>query len=213
MKKICFFANSMFTPGGEQRITSKVANGLIEQGYDVTILIKAKEKINLELFGLSNKINIEFLDVDYNFKLNNIIFFDKLRTLNRKTGIFKFCPKIIRHFFCSNKLLKQLSNFFTENKFDYVVGVAGDRSFILSLLKSNLKGKLIFWNHQDINVHFKKRGSRYYQEDSFITPLFKNFDEVVVLTNDAKKKLDSYYDINCKVIANCNSFDALKKVL
>ena len=28
MKKICFFANSMFKIGGEQRITSMVANGL-----------------------------------------------------------------------------------------------------------------------------------------------------------------------------------------
>ena len=78
MKKICFFTNSMFKLGGEQRITTEIANGLTNLGYDVTILIKQKEHIDLNLYGLSNKIHISFLDVNYDFRLNNIAFFEKL---------------------------------------------------------------------------------------------------------------------------------------
>lgn len=213
MKKICFFANSMFKLGGEQRITSKIANGLCSLGYDVTILVKEKENINLNLYNLSKKIHIHFLDVNYDFRLNNTMFFEILRKLNRKTGIFKFSPKIIRHFFCSNKLLKQLSNFFINNYFDFVIGVAGDRSFMLSFLKPIIKGKIIFWNHQSVDAHFKKIGARYYNEDSFISPLLKRFDEIIVLTNSDKKKLENYYNITCKVIPNCKSFETKKKSL
>ena len=35
MKKICFFANSMFKIGGEQRIVSLIANELIKNNYEV----------------------------------------------------------------------------------------------------------------------------------------------------------------------------------
>ena len=207
MKKICFFTNSMFKLGGEQRITTEIANGLTNLGYDVTILIKQKEHIDLNLYGLSNKIHISFLDVNYDFRLNNIAFFEKLRSINRKTGIFKHCPRIIRHFFCSNKIIKQLKTFFSNNDFDFVIGVAGDRSFILSLLKPIINGKIIFWNHQSVDAHFKKEKTRYSNENSFIEPLFKNFHEIIVLTNSDKEKLENYYNIKCRVIPNCKSFE------
>lgn len=211
MKKICFFTNSMFKLGGEQRITTEIANGLCSLGYDVTILIKHKEKIDLNVFKLSKKIHIHFLDVNYDFRLNNINFFEKLRNINRKTGIFKYFPRLIRHFFCSNKILKQLSNFFINNHFDFVIGVAGDRSFILSLLKPVIRGKIIFWNHQSVDAHFKKEGTRYYNEGLFIEPLLKRFDEVIVLTNYDKEKLENYYNITCRVISNCKSFETNTK--
>lgn len=108
-------------------------------------------------------------------------------------------------------MLKQLSEFFMNNHFDFVIGVAGDRSFILSLLKTVIKGKLIFWNHQSIDAHFKKVGTRYYNEGSFINPLLKRFDEVIVLTNCDKKKLEEYYNITPRVIPNCKSFKSNTK--
>ena len=211
MKKICFFTNSMFKLGGEQRITTEIANGLTNLGYDVTILIKQKEHIDLNLYGLFNKIHISFLEVNYDFRLNNIAFFEKLRLINRKTGIFKHCPRIIRHFFCSNKIIKQLKTFFSNNDFDFVIGVAGDRSFILSLLKPIINGKIIFWNHQSVDAHLKKEKTRYSNENSFIEPLFQNFHEIIVLTNSDKEKLENYYNIKCRVIPNCKSFETNTK--
>lgn len=130
--------------------------GLCNLGYDITNLIKQKEPINLNLYGLSKKIHICFLNVNYDFRLNNIAFFEKLRKINRKTGILKSFPKIIRHFFCSNKMLKQLSKFFTNNHFDYVIGVAGDRSFILSFLKPVINGKIVFGTTKVLRLILKK---------------------------------------------------------
>lgn len=210
-KSICFFTNSMFKIGGEQRITSIIANGLLNAGYNITIIVKNKEKIDYELYNLSPKVNLIFLNYSYSFRLNNTRFFEIIRKINRKYGIFKNNKNIIRHFFCSNKVIKDLIKIFERNKFDLVIGVAGDRSYILSYLKKHINAKLIFWNHSDVDSHYKKIGSRYYMEESFIKPLIKQFDEIVVLTKYDKEKLDSYYNVNCNVISNCKSFVSKEK--
>jgi len=210
-KSICFFTNSMFKIGGEQRITSIVTNGLIKCGYKVTIIVKHKEKIDYELYGLSRKIDLIFLNNNYDFRLNNLKIFELLRNINRKHGTFKNNKIIMRQFFCSNQMIKELKTIFKNNKFNVVVGVAGDRSFILSYLKKYIDSKLVFWNHQSIDAHFKKTGTRYFNEELFIKPLIQKFDKIVVLTNDDKEKLDNYYSIKCKVIPNCKTFISKEK--
>ena len=72
MKKICFFSNSMFKIGGEQRITSIIANELVKNNYDVSIIIKCNEQIDYSLYDLSKKIRLIFLNMNYDFRLNNI---------------------------------------------------------------------------------------------------------------------------------------------
>ena len=211
MKKICFFTNSMFKIGGEQRITSIIANELVKNNYDVTIIIKCNEQIDYSLYNLSKKVKLIFLNMNYDFRLNNIKLFEYLRIINRKYGILKYNKFIIRHFFCSNKILRKLKEIFMNNKFDVVIGVAGDRSFILSYLKKYIKGKLIFWNHMNFDAHFKNKKSRYYNEESFIKPLFKNFDSIINLNKDDVIKFKKYYNINSIVINNCKSFISNEK--
>ena len=211
MKKICFFANSMFKIGGEQRITSIIANELVKKSYDVTIIIKCNEEIDYSLYNLSKKVKLVFLNMNYDFRLNNIKFFEYLRIINRKKGIFKNNKHIIRHFFCSNKLLSKLKIIFKNNNYDVVIGVAGDRSFILSYLKKYISGKLFFWNHMNFDAHFKNKGSRYYNEESFIKPLFENFDNVINLNEDDVCKFKKYYNVDSNVIYNCKSFTCNKK--
>ena len=116
----------MFKIGGEQRITSMIANELVKNNYDVTIIIKCNEIVDYSLYNLSKKIKLIFLNMNYDFRLNNIKFFEDLRILNRKYGIFKYNRYIIRHFFCSNKMLRKLKEIFRNNNYDVVIGVAGD---------------------------------------------------------------------------------------
>lgn len=208
MKKICFFANSMFKIGGEQRITTLIANELIKNNYDVTIIIKNKEQIDYSLYNLSKDINLFFLDMNYNFSLNNISFFKRLRIINRKTGIFKNNKRLIRHFFCSNKLLNKLKNIFSNYNYDVVIGVAGDRSFILSYLKKYINGKIIYWNHMNFDAHYKKENTRYYNEEVFIKPLLKRFNNIINLNEDDVLKFKKYFNIDSEVIYNCKSFNS-----
>lgn len=211
MKKICFFTNSMFKIGGEQRITSIIVNELVKNNYDVTIIIKCNENIDYSLYNLSKKVKLIFLNMNYDFRLNNIKLFENLRIINRKYGIFKYNKFIIRHFFCSNKLLRRLKNIFKNNNFDVVVGVAGDRSFILCCLKKYICGKLIFWNHMNFDAHFKNKKARYYNEECFIKPLLKKFDNIINLNKDDVIKFKKYYNIDSTVINNCKSFTSSKK--
>ena len=210
-KKVCFFANSMFKIGGEQRMTTLIANKLVDKNIDVTIIIKNKEKVDYRLYNLSKKVKLINLDYTYDFRLNNSKFFNLLRSINRKIGIFKNNKKLIRHFFCSNKIINDLKIIFYENKYDVVVGVAGDRSYILSYLKEFISGKLIYWNHMNFDNHYINKNSRYYNEESFIKPLLKNFDEIVNLNIDDVIKFKKYYDVKSIVINNCKSFESKEK--
>ena len=211
MKKICFFTNSMFKIGGEQRITTLIANELIKNGYDITIIIKCNEEVDYSLYNLSKEVHLIFLNMKYNFRLNNTLFFEKLRIINRKYGIFKNNKNLIRHFFCSNKLLKKLKCIFLNNNYDIVIAVAGDRSFILSYIKKYISGKLIFWNHMNFDAHFKKENSRYYNEEKFIKPLLNNFNCIVNLNEDDVIKFKKYYNIDSVVIYNAKSFKSKYK--
>ena len=210
-KKICFFVNSMFQIGGEQRITTLISNEFVKNHYDVTIIIKCREKVDYSLYHLSKKIHLIFFNMDYDFRLNNISFFEKLRSFNRKTGVFRNHPRIIRHFFCSNLLLKKLKDVFIHNHYDIVIGVAGDRSFILSYLREYISGKLIFWNHMNFDAHFKTKNSRYYYEETFIEPLLHRFDSIVHLNENDVIQFQKYYHIDSCVIYNCKSFLSKKK--
>ena len=116
--KVCFFANSLFAVGGEQRMTGLIANYLIANGYKVTIIIKHRENVDYDKYGLSRNIDIIFLNNKYDFRLNNIKFFEILRIVNRKTGVFKNSRAIVRRFFCSNSMLEQLKIIFAANDFD-----------------------------------------------------------------------------------------------
>lgn len=204
--KVCFFVNSMFKCGGEQRIVTMLANYLTNNHYEVTILIKNKEAINLALYNLSPNIKLVFLKNNYAFRLNNIKFFEWLRKVNRKRGLFKNNAPLIRHFFISNYLLKQLKTFFKDYQFDYVIGVAGDRSFILSYLHDVIKAKIIFWNQQAIKAHFKEPGSRYFNEEIFIKPLFNNFYKIVILNQYDQLLFNKLYHLKAIYLPNCNSF-------
>ncbi len=180
LKHICLFTNSMFKVGGEQRITTMLVNNLITNNYNVTIIIKCNEEVDYNLYNLSKKANLMFLNYNYEFRLNNFKFFEFLRNINRKTGIFKENSTIIRRFFCSNKMIKDLINIFNNN-------------------------------HLDFESHYKIKGSGYCNEEKFIVPLFKNFEEVVVLTNNDKKLFDLNYNLKSIVIPNAKSFKSNKK--
>ena len=60
--KVCFFMNTPFTVGGEQRVTTEIANYLYTQGIEVTFLLLDKSgKINRRIYNLKDNINIKFL--------------------------------------------------------------------------------------------------------------------------------------------------------
>lgn len=206
MKKVCFFTNSMFKIWGEQRITSIISNELERNGYEVTIIIKNKEEIDYELYNLSKSIKLIMMNYNYNFRLNNYKIFDYLRKINRKFGLFKNNKKLIRQFYCSDKMLNKLKNIFSTHKYDYIIWVAGDRSFILSYLKEYIDGNIIFWNHMNFDTHFKNKNSRYCNEEFFIKELLINFDKIIVLNQDDKIKFKKYFNVNSIVIENCKSF-------
>lgn len=60
MKKIIFFIESLENSGGTERITTLIANSLIEKNFDISIITISEE--HTPFFHLNEKINIYHLD-------------------------------------------------------------------------------------------------------------------------------------------------------
>ena len=91
MNKICFFMETPFTKGGEQRVVSIISNLLVQKGYDVSILctdLITKEDYNL--YNLSKKVKIKYVE---GYNRRRYVELSKIRTkmysYNLRTGRFK----------------------------------------------------------------------------------------------------------------------------
>jgi len=204
--KLCFWANSMFSLGGEQRVTTTIVNELVNRGYDITVVIKYKEQIDRAFYGLDPKVKIIFMHNDLIFNLNTSKFLSRLRALNRYTGIFKSSTKIIRRLLCCKQMRNEIIGIININKFDVVIGVGGDRSFILADIKEKIDSKIIGWHHMNVDTHFKNKFSRYYNEEILIEKLFLKFDNCLVLTDDDNRLFKKHYGFNATVMNNPESF-------
>lgn len=60
--KVCFFINDMTNSGGTERVTTTVANALVQRGYDISIL--TIKPIGHSFFTLLPEINIHSLELN-----------------------------------------------------------------------------------------------------------------------------------------------------
>ena len=74
--KICFLTNTVFKFGGQERIVSVISNGLIERGFDVSIMYTdTKTLINRSLYNLNSKVNlIPVYGYESKYSLKRIMF-------------------------------------------------------------------------------------------------------------------------------------------
>lgn len=77
MKKICFFSGNIGRRGGTERVTSLIANRLVELGYSVTIISAINN--SKSFFQLDSRINLDRLYTNCNGLKFNITVIYKLR--------------------------------------------------------------------------------------------------------------------------------------
>lgn len=214
MKKICFFMNTPFTFGGEQRVVSTLANYLQSENYEVSFTLTSKNhQIDYELYSLNKNIKIEFV-YEYNSFKNKILrkIFKLISKINTKTGLFSNNLRILKKFYCNKMDEKILLKHFNSKKYDYIIGVASEFFGILAILKPQLKNsKIISWQHSCFNAYYKTPGRRFYNQDSFVKYVLNNTDYYITQTEDDKRLLKEIYSYKSITINNPNSFATNKK--
>lgn len=207
MKKICFLMDSPFTNGGEQRVTTILANYLYKQHYDVNFLLtSSNNKIDYDIYGLNENIEIIFLKHRFIMieKINKLI----LKVFNR---FFRNSP------FYSNCLLfqkfsyllynKEITKIINEKKFDYVIGVASDNFARLACIKEKIKHtKTIAWEHSCFDSYYNTKNWRFNNQDKFVKYMLNKIDYYICQTEDDKNNMKKKYDYLPIVINNPNTF-------
>lgn len=211
MKKICFFMETPFTHGGEQRVVSIISNLLVQKGYDVSILCTNMTVVrDNNLYGLDERVKICYLE-----GYNNSLFL-KLRIKrylmsekNLKTGKYKnslFIQKFINSDLLTTFLIKKKIK---KEKFDVVISL-GMYNKMLARVASHVKSKIIGWQHSSSERYFNLEGEWFYNQDKFTKYMFKQFDKYIVLTNDDKKYIKDKFNEDVTVINNPKSIKSEK---
>jgi glycosyltransferase involved in cell wall biosynthesis len=180
--KICFFIYNISNAGGSERVTTLIANGLKERGYNVSILSICGTN---SFYDLNEKIPIEIM---YKNK-NNI---------NSK---YKYLD-----------IMKKAYNYHKFNKTDLVIDVFASRSIISIPLKLLLNLKNISWEHFNysakigLNSIGRKLACRYSNQIITLT----NEDVLLYKENNRniKAKINYIYNPNPyknSIISNLNN--------
>jgi hypothetical protein len=101
-----------------------------------------------------------------------------------------------------------LINIANDEKFDYVIGLGGKYSILLTFIKDRIPSKIIGWQHSSFDAYFNTKGTNYWHEDKMYEKRIGLFDKYIVLTENDKKKIDERFKIESIVINNTKSFES-----
>ncbi|MFA7116558.1 MAG: glycosyltransferase family 4 protein [Bacteroidales bacterium] len=201
--KICFYADTIFSYGGVQRVLSNIAIALSKK-YDITILtledIKAKD---LSMYGLKNS-SLRFYFLKYKglkiwewFPCKTYGFlYKKILPKNALTS------KLYGYSSFPLSRRKKLIKFINEENFDVVIGVHAFLSLHLASIRNQIKSKTIGWMHTSYDAFFNTPNFYLWGQKERFSYEMKRLDKIVVLTKNDKDLLDENLGIKSEVIYN-----------
>ncbi len=207
--KIAFFMPTPFSLGGEQRVTSIISNILLEYGYDITIICTdSKTKEDHNRYKLDKRIKIIYMQEKSAKDRTKTIFWKILSQINRKTNIMKKNERIIEKIYYNRDrcYLNSLISIINNEKIDYVIGIGGKYSILLTFIKDKILSKIIGWQHSSFDAYFNTKEINYWHEDKMYEKRISELDKYIVLTESDKIKIDKKFNIESIVINNPKSF-------
>src|SRR5699024_10391145 len=100
----------------------------------------------------------------------------------------------------SRREVKSLDREINRQDFDVVIGLSTYWAGILPLL--NTKTKKIGWMHSSYDRYFKTKNEISWKQEKMYHYLLNQLDELIVLTDAAKKEYENYLTIKPKRIYN-----------
>ena len=167
VKSIVFFIQNYSRHAGSERVTSLIANELVNQGYDISILSICGD-------------NTSFYKIDSRVKLYTLI--DKEEVSNKKS------------FF---SIMHKLKLFYKVHKVDLVIDVFAALSIYTILLKKKFGFKNITWEHFNYTVNTgmnrigRKMAVRFSDQIITLTNTDKEYYEA---DNKIRGKIDYIYN-------------------
>lgn len=211
--KICFLTNNIFSLGGVQRVVSVLANYLCEFNSVDIICTEHNLEIDRKIYNLNESINI-ITDKSISTRTTTQRVRNKLiKMLNNKTGLYN--NDILASYFIDSVYPKKLQNnlvkIINEKDYDFVIGVEGEFSLLLSNISSDINAKTIGWQHNSYDAYLNNKNKYHWNQNCVFEKMIPNLDEYIVLTEYDKDKFKKNNNINSKVIYNPKSFKSKQK--
>lgn len=176
--KICFITNTIENIGGVQRVLIALANGLALE-HSVTILCDYKQDKKKIPYEVDDKIMLHSSDSAKEWR-PSYQFSRVIRKLDYKFGLkniklqgYGAYPPVIQ---------KRYIKYFSEEKFDIIIGVQGRYSLLLSLIENCIAGVCIGWYHNSYKAYFQTRGHYYWKQDKLYSEQMAKLKACVALT-------------------------------
>ena len=206
MKKICFFIETPFSHGGEQRVVSILSNLFVKIGYDVSILCTDMTIIrDNSLYNLDEKVKINYLD-GYNNKYVKKIRLkrEKMNQKNLITGKYKKNLLIQKFINCDLITMYLLKRKIEKENYDIVISV-GIYNKLLARVSPYVSAKTIGWQHSSSERYFNFKGQWFYNQEKYTKFMLDKFDEYIVLTSKDKQYIKKVFLKDVTVINNPKS--------
>ncbi|MDY3317956.1 glycosyltransferase [Riemerella anatipestifer] len=196
-KKVLLVYYKLFKPGGVAKVMTTLANELVEEGYNVEILLLMSPRPNF--YPLNENVKIHHIDTFSHWAW-------KICEFNVKW--LKFVPKIqninayIHHVGVYLMLKKWLKK--NHQNYDTIISCWYKLSSFISLWKG-VRERTIAWEHTDFNT-----GGFFYK--GFLRKFFyKNLKQVVAINRPSMLHYEQFNKTSC--IANIigEPFDSKKK--
>ncbi|MDD6071559.1 MAG: glycosyltransferase family 4 protein [Clostridiales bacterium] len=213
MAKICILTALLFTPGGEQRVTTVIANELAKNNQLIIYTMDEEENRADSPYHLDPGIEIRYTKQPvYGFV--NRCARRLIRDINEKTNILyqsKWAYKWLEFAYFQKSWQEQTLKELTKEPYDVILAVSGGNTLQLGLIADKLSCKTIGWEHNAFEAYFKIPGMYFYHQDQLFQRALKNLDSCVVLNEHISKQYQEAFGKTCEVIYNPRSFVSEEK--
>jgi glycosyltransferase involved in cell wall biosynthesis len=211
--KICFITSTVFNLGGVQRVVSVLASQLSEN-YEVDILCTDDNfHIKRDLYNLSSKVNIQLNGNLFSKNIVSKVICKVCRNINSITGLFnnKKIKGILTYIYYPGEVQNNFIDYLNSKQYDVVIGVEGYYSVLIGIISDRLRAKTIGWQHNSYEAYLKTKNKYYWKQDELFKEYLNKLEMYIVLTEDDKKKMKKYLNINSQRIYNPLSFTSEHK--
>lgn len=200
--KILFYADTVFSFGGVQRVLAVVSKAL-SKSCDVTIL--------------STDVSFDFGMYEYDKSAVKFDYITYKSPTDLQFCFCKFCSFLYKRCLCKNSATARLYNFsfflprykkmltekINSGGYDVVVGVHAFLSLHLASIRKKVNAPIVVgWMHNSYDALFVKQNPYLPGLKSFFAFEMKRLDKVVVLTKADAASFSEQLGLTCEVIYN-----------
>lgn len=207
--KICAMTYSLFSHGGVQRVISTLFNELSKE-HEIDILYLGNlEYCKEKLYGLDES-KIKIIINRLNYSSSQVVIRRVTNAINKFTQLFNNEKAVLKYGALTypNSVKEEIINIINDNNYDLVIGVAGEINLLLGSIADKINAKTIGWQHNSYDAYYNTPNKYLWKKQVFSQKMLEKLDEVVVLTEDDKKKYYKFMGIKSHRIYNPLSFNS-----